>query len=104
MDEIRHTYLHYLLDRYALSRGTSMQRLEPLLYSVSTAPLDDAYKNDISLLVIESLHPRDRSARCLPKPQIAAPRSPAPKQSSPEAKKAGRRARALATRRSSSRW
>ncbi|MEO8727454.1 MAG: tetratricopeptide repeat protein [Acidobacteriaceae bacterium] len=55
LDQIRHTYLHYVLDPYALSRGSSMRRLQPLLDSVRTAPLDDAYKSDITLLVIESL-------------------------------------------------
>jgi tetratricopeptide (TPR) repeat protein len=55
LEQIRHTYLHYVLDPYALSRGSSMHRLQPLLDSVRSAPLDDAYKNDITLLVIESL-------------------------------------------------
>ncbi|GAC1644548.1 MAG: hypothetical protein NVS9B15_01690 [Acidobacteriaceae bacterium] len=55
LDQLRHTYLHYVLDPYALSRGASMRRLQPLLDSVRTAPMDDSYKSDISLLVIESL-------------------------------------------------
>ena len=55
LDQIRHTYLHYVLDPYALSRGSSMKRLQPLLESVRNAPMDETYKNDISLLVIESL-------------------------------------------------
>lgn len=92
MDEIRHTYLHYLLDRYALARGRAMQRLEPLLYSVSTAPLDDAYKNDISLLVIESLI-RATEARMMVKPTVPGGAATAAKDS-PEAKKQAEERRA----------
>ncbi|MBV9671059.1 MAG: tetratricopeptide repeat protein [Acidobacteriales bacterium] len=55
LDELRHTYLHYVLDPYAQSRGASMRRLQPLLDSVRNAPMDESYKDDISLLVIESL-------------------------------------------------
>ncbi len=55
LEQIRHTYLHYVLDPYALARGSSMRRLQPLLDTVRTAPLDDTYKSDITLLVIESL-------------------------------------------------
>ena len=31
MQQIRHTYLHYLLDPLALKNGGSFERLEPLL-------------------------------------------------------------------------
>lgn len=55
LDAIRHTYLHYVLDPYAMKRGTSLKRLQPLLLSLSTAPMDESFKNDISLLVTESL-------------------------------------------------
>jgi hypothetical protein len=65
LDQIRHTYLHYVLDPYALKRGTSLKRLQPLLLTVSTAPMDDSFKNDIGLLVDESLI-RAIEARTLP--------------------------------------
>ncbi len=52
---IRHTYLHFVLDPMALRYGVSLKRLEPLLLEVRTAPMADAYKNDISLMVNESL-------------------------------------------------
>ncbi|HEY0564950.1 MAG TPA: tetratricopeptide repeat protein [Terriglobales bacterium] len=68
LDQIRHTYLHYVLDPYALSRGTSMQRLSPLLEAVRTAPLDAAYQNDIHLLTEESLI-KAIEARMLPQPK-----------------------------------
>jgi tetratricopeptide (TPR) repeat protein len=55
MEDIRHTYLHYLLDPMALKRPAAMKRLTPLLDSVRTAPIDDSYKNDITLLVTECL-------------------------------------------------
>ena len=53
--EIRHTYLHYVLDPMALRRGRTLQRLEPLLETVVTAPLSDIYKQDISLMANECL-------------------------------------------------
>jgi tetratricopeptide (TPR) repeat protein len=55
MDEIRHTYLHYLLDPMAEKHFTSIKRIEPLLLSVKRAPLEDSFKTDISLLVTECL-------------------------------------------------
>ncbi|HZR28627.1 MAG TPA: tetratricopeptide repeat protein [Terriglobales bacterium] len=55
LDQIRHTYLHYVLDPYAQKRGTTLKQLEPLLLAVSTAPMDESFKNDIGLLVNESL-------------------------------------------------
>ncbi len=55
IDQIRHTYLHFILDPMAMQRGTTMQRLTPLLDSVKAAPIDNGYKTDITLLVTESL-------------------------------------------------
>jgi tetratricopeptide (TPR) repeat protein len=55
MDQIRHTYLHYVLDPLAMKRPESMKRLSPLLDAVRTAPMEESFKNDISLLVTESL-------------------------------------------------
>ncbi len=55
MAEIRHTYLHFLLDPLTLKRANTLKRLEPLLASVKDAPMADAYKYDIGLLVTESL-------------------------------------------------
>jgi hypothetical protein len=53
MDEIRHTYLHYLLDPMAEKHFTAVKRIEPLLQSVKRAPLEESFKTDISLLVTE---------------------------------------------------
>ncbi|HUO26860.1 MAG TPA: hypothetical protein VMU61_14430 [Candidatus Aquilonibacter sp.] len=55
MDAIRHTYLHYVMDALADKHYSAMKRLEPLLQSVKRAPLEDSFKNDISLLVTECL-------------------------------------------------
>ena len=53
--DIRHTYLHYLLDPLILKRANAMTRMAPLLRTVQGAPLDETYKRDVSLLVTESL-------------------------------------------------
>lgn len=55
MDAIRHTYLHYTLDPFAMKRQGAMKRLEPLLESVKGAPLDESFQQDIVLLVNESI-------------------------------------------------
>jgi tetratricopeptide (TPR) repeat protein len=55
LEQIRHTYLHFVLDPMALKHANGMKRLEPLLKSVQNAPMDDSYKRDASLLVTESL-------------------------------------------------
>ena len=55
MPQIRHTYLHYLLDPMAEKHFTSVKRLEPLLQSVKRAPLEESFKSDITLLVTECL-------------------------------------------------
>jgi len=55
MDQIRHAYLHYLLDPFSLRYPAEMQRMGPLLEAVKTAPMDDSYKNDAGLLVVECL-------------------------------------------------
>lgn len=55
LGQIRHTYLHFILDTLALKRANAIKRLEPLLLTVKNAPMDDSFKNDTALLVIESL-------------------------------------------------
>ena len=65
LPEIRHTYLHYVLEPLALKRGRSLQRLDPLLQNVQSAPMDQIFKQDISLLVTECLI-RAIEARMIP--------------------------------------
>ncbi len=55
MAQIRHTYLHYLLDPLAEKHFSAVKRLEPLLQSVKSAPLEENFKRDISLLVTECM-------------------------------------------------
>jgi tetratricopeptide (TPR) repeat protein len=55
MDQIRHTFLHYEFDPLAAKHYSAVKRLEPLLQSVKRAPLEEAFKTDISLLVTECL-------------------------------------------------
>ncbi|MGH9493085.1 MAG: hypothetical protein ACRD2K_06260 [Terriglobales bacterium] len=55
LETIRHTYLHYILDPFAMKRQGAMKRLEPLLESVKEAPLDESFRQDVVLLVNESL-------------------------------------------------
>lgn len=55
VDQIRHTYLHYLLDPMALKYGAEMKRIAPLAQSVEAAPMDESFKTDMPLLVTESM-------------------------------------------------
>lgn len=55
VEQIRHTYLHYVLDPMAMKHFNAIQRLAPLLDVVKTAPMDESFKADISLLTTESL-------------------------------------------------
>jgi hypothetical protein len=55
MDQIRHTYLHYLLDPMAMKYPANMKRLAPLLETVKSAPMDQSFKTDPSLLLTECL-------------------------------------------------
>ena len=55
MEQIRHTYLHYLLDPLALKYPASMDRLKPLLGSVKGSPMDESFRTDVSLLTTECL-------------------------------------------------
>lgn len=54
-NQVRHTYLHYVLDPIAMKRPTAMSHLEPLLPLVQTAPMDEVFKRDATLLCTESL-------------------------------------------------
>lgn len=55
LDEIRHTYLHFMIDPLIGKRAIALKRLQPLTTTVANAPLEDHYKNDIALLTSESL-------------------------------------------------
>ncbi len=55
MDEIRHIYLHYVVEPMVYSRGSAMERIQPLLRGVADAPIDFAYKSDVEALLTECL-------------------------------------------------
>jgi len=55
MPQIRHAYLHYLLDPLADKHFTAIKRIEPLLQTVKRAPLEESFKTDMSLLVTECM-------------------------------------------------
>jgi hypothetical protein len=55
MDQIRHTYLHFVVEPLVYARAASMDRLLPLLKPVQAAPLDFTYKADIVALLTECL-------------------------------------------------
>jgi tetratricopeptide (TPR) repeat protein len=55
LDQIRHAYLHYLLDPFSLKYPGEMQHMSPLLQAVKAAPMDQSYKDDAGLLIVECL-------------------------------------------------
>ncbi len=55
MQDVRHTYLHYLIEPLLYSRSNATDRFLPLLRDVREAPLDYRYRTDIVELTIESL-------------------------------------------------
>jgi tetratricopeptide (TPR) repeat protein len=55
MEQLRHSYLHFVLEPLISKRATALARLKPILQSVLKAPMADEYKTDTGLLVIESL-------------------------------------------------
>lgn len=55
IEQVRHMYLHFVLEPLVLKRVNSLRKLDPLLQTVKNAPMDQVYKEDTSLLVTESL-------------------------------------------------
>ena len=55
MTDIRHTYLHFVLDPLIAKRATALLRLKPILIAVQKAPMAEEYREDAGLLVIECL-------------------------------------------------
>jgi hypothetical protein len=55
ISQIRHIYLHYVVEPLVYSRGQAMERMQPLLRTVQTAPLEFFYKSDIVALMSECL-------------------------------------------------
>lgn len=55
MNEVRHTYLHYLIEPLLYQRSNAMDRFLPILKLVRDSPLDYQYRSDIVSLTIECL-------------------------------------------------
>jgi len=55
LEQIRHTYLHFILDSLVSRHATAIKKIEPLLLTVKTAPMDESFKSDTALLVTECL-------------------------------------------------
>ncbi len=55
MDEIRHIYLHYVVEPMVYSRGSAMERMQPMLRGIADAPIDYVYKSDVEALLTECL-------------------------------------------------
>jgi tetratricopeptide (TPR) repeat protein len=55
MDEIRHIYLHYVVEPMVYSRGQAMERIQPVLRGVADAPIEFTYKSDAVALITECL-------------------------------------------------
>ncbi|MFP5231847.1 MAG: tetratricopeptide repeat protein [Acidobacteriota bacterium] len=53
LDQIRHVYLHYVVEPLVYSRGQAMEGMQPLLETVQSAPLPFFYKSDIVALMTE---------------------------------------------------
>jgi tetratricopeptide (TPR) repeat protein len=55
MDQVRHIYLHYVVEPQVYSRGQAMERMQPLLRGVQYAPLEFFYKSDVVALITECI-------------------------------------------------
>jgi hypothetical protein len=53
VDQIRHAYLHYLLDPMVGKFAGNFVKLDPLMDALRLAPMDEVFKDDASLLVTE---------------------------------------------------
>ena len=55
MGDVRHTYLHYVIEPLLFSRTNAIERMQPILKEVRDAPLDFRYRSDTVALVVECL-------------------------------------------------
>jgi hypothetical protein len=55
MEQIRHAYLHYLIDPIVGRFAGNLSALDPVLDAVKLAPMDESFKSDASLLTTECL-------------------------------------------------
>lgn len=55
MNNVRHTYLHYVIDPLLFSRYNGLQQLQPVLKAIQDAPLDFRFRSDPTMLTTECL-------------------------------------------------
>ena len=55
MSDVRHTYLHYVIEPLLYARATAIDRMQPILKVVRDAPLDFRLRSDSIPLTIECL-------------------------------------------------
>ena len=55
MSDVRHTYLHYIIEPLLYARANAIDRIQPILKEVRDAPLDFVYRSDTVALTVECL-------------------------------------------------
>lgn len=55
MNDVRHTYLHYLIEPLLFSRSNAIDRAQPVLKEIREAPLEFRYRSDTVALTVECL-------------------------------------------------
>jgi tetratricopeptide (TPR) repeat protein len=55
MNDVRHTYLHYVIEPLLNARANAIDRMQPVLKEVHDAPLEFRYRSDTVPLTIECL-------------------------------------------------
>ncbi len=55
MNDVRHTYLHYVIEPLLYARSNAIDRMQPILKEVREAPLDFRYRSDSVALTVECL-------------------------------------------------
>jgi tetratricopeptide (TPR) repeat protein len=55
MQDVRHVYLHYMIEPLLYSRTNAIERMEPILKEIREAPLEFRYRSETVPLVVECL-------------------------------------------------
>jgi tetratricopeptide (TPR) repeat protein len=55
MNDVRHTYLHYVIEPMLYARSNAIDRMQPILKEVHDAPLEFRYRSDTVAMTVECL-------------------------------------------------
>jgi hypothetical protein len=55
MNDVRHTYLHYMIEPLLYSRANAIDRSQPILKTIRDAPLEFRFRSDTVALTVECL-------------------------------------------------